>query len=124
MKSRPSADLHHPLVLGKAHNCDQVWLTGANVPSSGGAFRNTVSADQLIAEVQGEFTRFPSLEMAIDGFSLAWSRDGIQIPAERNVKSIFERLFGEETGGKGCRSTSFESAWKYSRRCARRRPEA
>ena len=45
-------------------------------------------SDQLIAEVQGEFTRFPSLEMAIDGFSLAWSRDGIQIPAERNVKSF------------------------------------
>ncbi|MEZ6057556.1 MAG: DUF1552 domain-containing protein [Planctomycetaceae bacterium] len=96
----PISGLHHPLVLGKAHNCDQVWLTGANVPSSGGAFRNTVSADQLIAEVQGEFTRFPSLELAIDGFSLAWSRDGIQIPAERNVKSIFERLFGTEAGGK------------------------
>ncbi len=96
----PLSGLHHPLVLGKAHNCDQVWLTGANVPSNGGAFRNSVSADQLIADVQGEFTRFPSLEMAIDGFSLAWSRDGIQIPAERNVKSIFERLFGEESGGK------------------------
>ena len=96
----PISGLHHPLVIGKAHNCDQVWLTGANVPSNGGAFRNTVSADQLIAEVQGESTRFPSLEMAIDGFSLAWSRDGIQIPAERNVKTIFERLFGEEAGGK------------------------
>ena len=96
----PISGLHHPLAIGKAHNCDQVWLTGANVPSNGGAFRNTVSADQLIAEVQGESTRFPSLELAIDGFSLAWSRDGIQIPAERNVKSIFERLFGEEGGGK------------------------
>ncbi len=96
----PISGLHHPLVIGKAHNCDQVWLTGADVPSNGGAFRNTVSADQLIAEVLGEFTRFPSLEMAIDGFSLAWSRDGIQLPAERNVKSIFERLFGEEAGGK------------------------
>jgi hypothetical protein len=36
----------------------------------------------------------------MEGFSLAYSRDGIQIPAERNVKSIFERLFGEEKGGK------------------------
>ncbi len=96
----PISGLHHPLVIGKAHNCDQVWLTGAAVPSNGGAFRNTVSADQLMAEVQGEFTRFPSLELAIDGHSLAWSRDGIQMPAERNVKSIFERLFGEEKGGK------------------------
>ncbi|MDA0284635.1 MAG: DUF1552 domain-containing protein [Planctomycetota bacterium] len=96
----PISGLHHPKVLGKAHNCDQVWLTGAAVPSNGGAFRNTVSADQLIAEVQGEFTRFPSLELAIDGFSLAWSRDGIQIPAERNVTTIFNRMFVGESGGK------------------------
>ncbi|MGY8642218.1 MAG: DUF1552 domain-containing protein [Verrucomicrobiales bacterium] len=96
----PISGLHHPLVLGKAHNCDQVWLTGAAVPSNGGAFRNTVSADQIMAEFQGVSTRYPSIEMAIDGFSLAWSRDGIQMPAERNVKSIFERLFGEEKGGK------------------------
>ncbi len=95
----PISGLHHPFVLGKAHNCDQVWLTGANVPRDGGAFRNTVSADQLMAEVQGKHTRFASLELAIEGHSLAWSRDGIQIPAERNVKTIFERLFGEEKGG-------------------------
>jgi hypothetical protein len=96
----PISGLYHPMVLGKHHNCDKVWLTGANVPGNGGAFRNTVSTDQLIAEVQGKSTRFPSLEMAIEGHSLAWSRDGIQIPAERNVKSIFDRLFGEERGGK------------------------
>lgn len=96
----PFSGLHHPLVLGKHHNCDKVWLTGADVPRDGGAFRNTVSADQMIAEVQGIHTRFPSLELAIEGHSLAWSRDGIQIPAERNVKTIFERLFSGEPGGK------------------------
>ena len=96
----PISGLHHPMVLGKHHNCDKVWLTGADVPRDGGAFRNTVSADQVIAEVQGVHTRFGSLEMAVEGHSLAWSRDGIQIPAERNVKTIFERLFGEEPGGK------------------------
>jgi hypothetical protein len=31
---------------------------------------------------------------------LAWSRDGIQLPAERSVSSIFNRLFGEPRGGK------------------------
>ncbi|MEQ8785650.1 MAG: DUF1552 domain-containing protein [Pirellulaceae bacterium] len=95
----PISGLHHPNVLGKHHNCDKVWLTGADVPRDGGAFRNTVSADQLMAEVQGKYTRFPSLELAIEGHSLAWSRDGIQIPAEHNVKAIFQRLFGEEQGG-------------------------
>ena len=96
----PISGLHHPKVIGKHHNCDKVWLTGADVPSDGGAFRNTVSADQLMAEVQGKSTRFASLEMAIEGHSLAWSRDGIQIPAERNTRTIFNNLFGVEKDSK------------------------
>jgi hypothetical protein len=96
----PISGLHHPMVLGKHHNCDKVWLTGADVPGDGGAFRNTVSADQLLAEVQGMHTRFASLEMAIEGHSLAWSRDGIQIPAERSSVNIFNMLFGVERESK------------------------
>lgn len=96
----PISGLHHPLVIGKHHNCEKVWLTGANVPADGGAFRNSVSADQLMAEVQGPATRFSSLEMAIEGTSLAWSRDGIQLPAERNTQQIFNLLFGVEKESK------------------------
>ena len=96
----PISGLHHPMVLGKHHNCDKVWLTGADVPGDGGAFRNSVSADQMMAEVQGQTTRFGSLEMAIEGHSLAWSRDGIQIPAERNSVQIFNMLFGVERESK------------------------
>jgi len=96
----PISGLHHPDVLGKHHNCDKVWLTGADVPADGGAFRNSVSADQLMAEVQGVHTRFASLEIAITGGSLAWSREGIQLPAERRPRTIFNRLFGVEPGGK------------------------
>lgn len=96
----PISGLHHPMVIGKHHNCEKVWLTGANVPGDGGAFRNTVSADQMMAEVQGTSTRFSSLELAIEGVSLAWSRDGIQIPAERNTQQIFNQLFGVEKDSK------------------------
>jgi len=96
----PISGLHHPMVVGKHHNCEKVWLTGANVPGDGGAFRNTVSADQLIAETIGAATRFPSLEMAVEGPSLAWSKDGIQIPAERSTQQIFNMLFGVEKDGK------------------------
>ena len=53
-----------------------------------------VSADQLIAGVQGPSTRFASLELAIEGGSLAWSPDGIPLPAERNPRQIFNMLFG------------------------------
>ena len=96
----PISGLHHPMVIGKHHNCERVWLTGANVPGDGGAFRNTVSADQLMADVQGVSTRFSSLELAIEGVSLAWSKDGIQIPAERNTQQIFNMLFGVEKDSK------------------------
>ena len=96
----PISGLHHPMVIGKHHNCEKVWLTGANVPGDGGAFRNTVSADQIIADAQGVATRFSSLEMAIEGTSLAWSKDGIQIPAERNTQQIFNALFGVEKDSK------------------------
>jgi hypothetical protein len=96
----PISGLHHPMVLGKHHNCEKVWLTGANVPGDGGAFRNTVSADQVIAEAKGAATRFSSLEIAIEGTSLAWSKDGIQIPAERNTQQIFNMLFGVEKDSK------------------------
>jgi hypothetical protein len=92
----PISGLHHPMVLGKHHNCDKVWLTGANVPADGGPFRNSVSADQLISEVQGTVTRFPSLELAVTGHSLSWSREGIQLPAERSSQAVFNRLFGVE----------------------------
>jgi hypothetical protein len=96
----PISGLHHPLVIGKHHNCDKVWLTGADVPADGGAFRNTVSVDQLMAEVQGRTTRFASLELAVEGHSLAWSRDGIQIPAERSSVNVFNMLFGVEKESK------------------------
>ncbi len=96
----PISGLHHPMVIGKHHNCERVWLTGANVPGDGGAFGNTVSADQLMADVQGTSTRFSSLELAIEGVSLAWSKDGIQIPAERNTQQIFNMLFGVERDSK------------------------
>ena len=96
----PISGLHHPLGLGKAHHCEKVWLTGADVPADGGAFRNSVSADQLIAGVQGPSTRFASLELAIEGGSLAWSPDGIPLPAERNPRQIFNMLFGVDNDSK------------------------
>jgi hypothetical protein len=96
----PISGLHHPMVIGKHHNCEKVWLTGANVPGDGGAFRNTVSADQLVADVQGVSTRFSSLEIAIEGTSLSWSKDGIQLPADRNTQQIFNQLFGVEKESK------------------------
>ncbi len=94
----PISGLHHPNGLGHNHQCDQIWLTGASLEKSNGSFQNTVSADQLMAEVAGMHTRHPSLELAITGGTLAWSRDGVPLPAERKPSAVFERLFGVEAG--------------------------
>jgi len=91
--------LHHPHGLGRAHQVDRIWLTGARIDPGGAALRNSVSADQLMAEVAGVHTRVPSLEIALTGRTLAWSRDGVPLPAERKPAAIFDRLFGVEPGG-------------------------
>lgn len=100
--------LHHPNGIGQAHVCADTWLTGAKIDAQGGRkYENSVSCDQVMAEVTGIHTRFPSLELSISSGTghpfgtntLAFSRDGVPLPAEDNPKAIFNRLFGEETGG-------------------------
>jgi len=97
----PISGLHHPTGLGQAHECGKIWLTAAKVSQEGGAFRNTVSADQLMAEVTSAQTRIGSLELSISrgATTLAWSRDGVPLPAEDNPKTVFNRLFGVEKDG-------------------------
>jgi len=104
----PISGLHHPGGLGTAHVCGDLWLTGAKLSQEGGAYRNSVSCDQLMAEVTSPHTRFSSLELSVAGGTgapgnvvntLSWSRDGIPLPAEDNPKNVFNRLFGEEPGG-------------------------
>ncbi|OYW75165.1 MAG: hypothetical protein B7Z37_14570 [Verrucomicrobia bacterium 12-59-8] len=100
--------LHHPNGLGQAHVCADTWLTGAKIDAQGGRkYENTISCDQMMAEVVGQQTRFNSLELSIstgtgqpfNSNTLAFSRDGVPLPADDNPKIIFNRLFGEEVGG-------------------------
>jgi len=100
--------LHHPNGLGQAHVCADTWLTGARIDAqSARQYHNTVSVDQLMAEVTSQHTRFASLELSIssgtgqpnNSTTLAFSRDGVPLPAEDNPRNIFQRLFGEEPGG-------------------------
>lgn len=97
----PISGLYHPNGLGQAHECGKIWLTAAKISQEGGAFRNSVSCDQMIAEVTAPETRFSSLELSISRgpTTLGWSRDGVPLPAEDNPKNVFNRLFGVEAGG-------------------------
>jgi hypothetical protein len=103
----PISGLHHPNGIGQAHVCADTWLTGAKIGQDGGSYKNTVSCDQMIAEVTSPHTRFASLELSISGGvgqpnnsnTLSFSPDGIPLPAEDNPRTVFQRLFGEEPGG-------------------------
>lgn len=92
----PISGLHHPGALGHHHNCISVWLTSGKL---GPSDRNTISVDQKMAEVTSPHTRFPSLEIALTQNSLAWTADGVQLPALRRCSEIFSSMFEEPKGG-------------------------
>lgn len=92
----PISGLHHPHGLGHHHNCSTIWLTGGRI---GQSERNTISADQLIAQTTAPLTRFSSIELSNQGHSLAYSADGISLPAQGNPGVVFRELFEEPQGG-------------------------
>ena len=87
--------LSHPGVRG-GHSTENCFLTAARGPTRSG-FRNTVSLDQFAAAAIGDQTRFPSLNLGVNvdkvNRSLAWTRDGVLVPAEDRPSRIYERLF-------------------------------
>ena len=92
------------------HSGSTFWLTGANryaIP--GQSFHNSVSVDQVAAEVLGEETRFTSIQLAAKnpsdsagdghgpGFSLAWNRSGKPVSGLDTPVAAFHRLFSNDT---------------------------
>ncbi len=92
----PISGLHHPGSLSHHHNCINIWLTGGKL---GPSDRNTISVDQKMAEITAEHTRYPSLEVAITQDSLAWTADGVRLPAMRRCSEIFASMFEAPKGG-------------------------
>ncbi len=98
--------LGHPHSKG-GHSGADTWLTGADLEGTPGYdYRNTISVDQVAAQALGPKTRLPSLELSSTGGTgkpghsqtLAFSQDGVPLPAESNPRVVFERLFVDETG--------------------------
>ena len=95
----------HPASQG-GHSGADTWLTGADLKSVPGSdYTNSVSIDQVVAEVHGKQTRFPSLQLS-DGsgtggaghsHTLSFDRVGTPIPSQNSPKQLFERLFVPES---------------------------
>ena len=85
-------------------NADQ-FLTGA-ATGDHGAYKNTVSLDQVFANQIGDQTRFSSLVMSTDGgtgtprgaHTISFDASGRAIPAEHRPKRIFDMLFVKADG--------------------------
>lgn len=96
--------LGHTRATG-GHSGADTWLTGADLKSvPGKEYTNAISADQVMAELAGKNTRFPSLELS-DGsgtgsaghsHTLSFDRNGTPLPAENSPQRLFERLFVPE----------------------------
>src|SRR5262245_15924915 len=84
--------LSHPEV-GASHDSIFSFLTAAPHPEIRAGFRNSISLDQFAAEHIGGETRFPTLTLADEGFSLSWTRSGALVPSDCWPSSVFARLF-------------------------------
>lgn len=82
------------------HDTGDTFLTGALLTSK--FLRNTVSADQIVAQHVGGKTRFPSLVLSTDGgvgeptrsSTLSYDAKGRPIPALNEPRRVFDRFFG------------------------------
>ncbi len=86
--------LSHPEV-GSSHDSIYSFLTAAPHPEQRAGFRNSISLDQFAADHIGGQTRFPSLALSCEGFSLSWTRSGAIVPSDSWPSSVFARLFLE-----------------------------
>jgi len=86
--------LAHPEV-GSSHDSIYSFLTAAPHPERRAGFRNSISLDQFAAAHIGGETRFPSLALSCEGFSLSWTRSGAIVPSDSFPSSVFARLFLE-----------------------------
>ncbi len=86
--------LAHPEV-GSSHDSIFSFLTAAPHPERRAGFRNSISLDQFAAAHIGTETRFPSLTLSCEGFSLSWTRSGAIVPSDSFPSGVFARLFLE-----------------------------
>lgn len=85
------------LGYGGGHQTEIALMTG--VGSEGmrdrNNVKNTISIDQEAASRIGGDTRFASL--VLGGGELSWNRQGVKVPSDESIKTVFQRLFIDGT---------------------------
>ncbi len=90
----------------EAHWGSTFYLTGANrYAEPGQSFHNSISADQVAAQVFGQETRFTSIQLGCEhaedsghgpGLSLAWNRQGKPMSGQNDPVRAYHKLFAQD----------------------------
>lgn len=88
------SNLEH-IHTGNGHHNTHTFLSGINRIHTEGHPNKNQTIDQMAAEYIGNETRFPSLVLGMGGESekTSWSRNGIHIRPETNIRKVFSSLF-------------------------------
>ena len=92
------SNLEH-IHTGNGHHNVHTFLSGINRVQTAGQPNKNQTLDQLAAEYIGNQTRFSSLVLGIGGESekTSWSRNGIHIRPQTNIKKVFNSLFTQSS---------------------------
>ncbi len=115
----PDAKMSRILKPLEGHRHDFTVLSGTCLKHGGGhdgaypfataierGQKQTISPDQMAAEIHGKQTRFPSLQLSVKRgtafgsqalATIAWNRQGVPLAAENDPRTLFNRLFRSAT---------------------------
>lgn len=90
------SNLDHGVTGG--HRTAHTFLSGVRIKDAKIMPEGNITIDQKAAEFVGVNTRFPSLNMSINGdCEMCWTRTGVRVPPINNPKKVFEALFVDTT---------------------------
>ena len=86
------SNLDHGVTGG--HRTAHTFLSGIRIKDAAMMPESNISIDQKAAEHEGVATRFPSLNVSINGHcEMCWTRTGVRVPPINNPRKVFQALF-------------------------------
>ena len=86
------SNLDHGVTGG--HRTAHTFLSGIRIKDAAMMPEGNITIDQKAAEYVGVNTRFPSLNVSINGnCEMCWTRTGVRVPPINNPRKVFQALF-------------------------------
>ena len=86
------SNLDHGVTGG--HRTAHTFLSGIRIKDAKMMPEGNISLDQKAAEFVGVNTRFPSLNVSINGHcEMSWTRTGVRVPPINDPRKVFQALY-------------------------------